>query len=378
MRVRSVWDGVLGDAEDGGRFLRGMGRSGSAARETAKQALKAGLAAVAAWTLAAHALGLPMPYVAPWAAMIMVRTTVYWSVLSAGRQVASVALGVVLAYLAGVALPTTELALAVLVPVAVLAGQWKRLDDQGMYVPFTALFMVTIGGLDGPYILSRLAETALGALTGAAVNLLVFPPVRVGAAGDETRRVGEEEGRLLREMAEGVRGEWGAADTRDWVERADRLDERVWELGRALRRGRESLRLNPRRPRSRYLRDADRYRAAAELVGRTTDAVQTIANSLHHVSREDMPYRALDEAFSAQYAGVLDAAADALEERVARLVSGRPDIVAETDPAAATPVEVLDALERELRSRRGESAEGVELKGALLVAARQLHGELAA
>lgn len=123
MRIPPVWSAVLVDVGNGRRFLRDLGRRGSGAREIAKQALKAGLAAVAAWALAVHVLGLPLPYIAPWAALIMVRATVYWSVLSAARQFGSVSLGVVLAYLVGVASPTTELALAVLVPVTVLVGR---------------------------------------------------------------------------------------------------------------------------------------------------------------------------------------------------------------------------------------------------------------
>src|SRR5699024_10742741 len=119
----------------------------------------------------------------------------------------------------------TELALAVLVPVTVLVGRWDRLGDQGLYVPFTALFMITIGGVTGPYLLSRLAETALGVSVGTAVNLLVFPPVRVRTIKDADRRVGEEVQETLRDMAEGLRDEWNTDDAWHWADRADRLND---------------------------------------------------------------------------------------------------------------------------------------------------------
>ncbi len=379
MRVRSVWDAARADLGEGRRFLRDMGRRDSGAREVAKQALKAGLAAVAAWVLAVHVLGMPMPYVAPWAAMIMVRSTVYWSAVSAVRQVASVTLGVVLAYLAGVALPTAVLTLAVLVPIVILVSRWGRLGDQGMYVPFTALFIVTIGGTDGGYLLLRLAETALGVCIGTAVNLLVFPPVWVRNVGYAGRRAGDETQRLLRDMAGGICGEWGGDDTRGWVDRAGRLDGHVWEVKRTLRQGRESLRLNPRRPRGRYADDVDRYRAAIDLVARTTGPVQAIANALHHACRDDMADGTLDAEFAARYEGVLEAAANALDERIVTLVFKGHDAPAEdAAPAAAVSAGVLDDLERDIDPSRVGSADGVKLKGALLLAARELFQELSA
>lgn len=377
MRVRSVWDAARVDLGEGRRFLRDMGQRDSGPREVAKQALKAGLAAVAAWVLAAHVLRLPMPYVAPWAAMIMVRSTVYWSAVSAVRQVASVTLGVVLAYLAGVALPTAELTLAVLVPIVILVSRWDRLGDQGMYVPFTALFMVVIGGTDGGYLLLRLTETALGVLIGTAVNLLVFPPVRVRGVGDAGRRVADEVQRLLRDMAAGVRRERGEEDSRGWVDRADLLDDHVWEVRRSLRHGRESLLLNPREPRGRYGDDVARYRAAIDLVGRTTDAVQSVANTLRQADREDTAAGALDAEFAARYADVLEAAAGALDRRIAALVLKGPGGAA-ADPGAAVSFGVLDALERDIDPRSAGSADGGKLKGALLLAARELFQELSA
>ena len=371
MRMPPVWNAVLVDVGNGRQFLRDLGRGGSGAREIVKQALKAGLAAVAAWAMAVHVLGLPLPYIAPWAALVMVRTTVYWSVLTAARQVTSVSLGVVLAYVVGVASPTTELALAVLVPVTVLAGRWDRLGDQGLYVPFTALFMVTIGGTDGGYILLRLGETALGVSIGTAVNLLVFPPVRVRNVEGAGRSAGDEVQRLLRDMAAGIRERWESEEARSWVDRADRLDDHLWEVRRSLRHGRESLLLNPREPRGRYGEAVADYRVAIDLVERTAAAVQTIAHSLHQSCREGMAEGVLDEEFTGRYAGVLEAAADTLERRVAA-----PAAEGDADSAAAVSSGVLDVLERDVDPRRADSADGVKLKGALLLAARGLFQEL--
>lgn len=243
-------------------------------------------------------------------------------------------------------------------------------------MPFTALFMITIGGVTGPYLLSRLAETALGVGVGTAVNLLVFPPVRVRTIKDADRRVGEEVQETLRDMAEGLRDEWNTDDAWHWADRADRLNDHIWEVRRTLRHGRESLRFNPRRPRQSHTRDVGRYRTAINLLGRTAEAVQTIANALYQDDRSDVS-RALDAAFSARYADVLDAAADVLGERLAVLLSEDPDNRGEAEQPEADPSGILDTLGHDIDPRLTEQEVGVEIKGALLLAARRLLRELA-
>ncbi|GAB3231205.1 aromatic acid exporter family protein [Glycomyces halotolerans] len=374
MPLRSLRDAVASDAKEGARFFRSIPRPDSLARETASQAVKSGLAAVAAWLVAAHLFSLPLPYLAPWVALVMVRNTVYWSVLSGVRQVTAVCIGLGLAYLGGVTLPGTELALVIVVPIAVLLGQWPRLGDQGLYVTFTALFLVTLGEIDDADIVSRLMETGIGVVVGTAVNLLVFPPLRVRSVRETCSRSGQEAVRLLRDVAEGLSGELDPADTRDWAHRAERLDGRVSESVQELRRGHESLLLNPRPPRERNLEAVEDYRAAADLVSRVGASVESIAGSLGEIGKEDAPYAALPVGFRRPYAHVLDVAASKLEERLGRLGCGTPP---ESDAPVDIPSEVYETLEYDVEMGRAADGISIEIEGALLVAARRLLRDLA-
>ncbi|GAB3651060.1 FUSC family protein [Glycomyces tarimensis] len=366
---------MAADARAALRFAREVPRHDSIASETATQALKCGLAALTAWAIAAHLLQLPMPYLAPWAALVMVRTTVYWSVVSGVRQVTSVGLGVVLAYVIAVATPGKEVALAVAVPIAVLLGKWRRLDDQGLYVPFTALFIITAGSIEDTFLLGRLAETGLGALIGTAVNLLIFPPVRVRTVRDAACKAGDRAQQVLRDIARGMRSEPDEQVSREWVDSATRLDDSVAEARLALERGQESLRFNPRPTITGDATSVEHLHVAAVRLDRVASAIQAVANPLHGVSRSDLPYESLDGGFSEHYTYFLDAAAEALGQRLEAWLQGDDEGDEETDSRLT---ELLDAAEHDAGPLHDQSPLAAELKGALLVAARRLVRDLSA
>jgi len=340
------------DVDGARRFLHGLRTQGSRSRETAAQACKAALAAVAAWLVAATAFGIGQPYLAAWVALVMVRPTVHWSLLTALRQVAAVLLGVGIAA-AATALPGKALALGAAVITAVLASQWPRLDDQGIYVPFTALIMVALDAVGGAFILDRLLETGLGALVGLAVNVLVMPPMRLRGAGSDLRRDGEAATGALRGIAARLRD---GEDPQD----LDGLGERPGRALTAVRRARDSLWLNPRSGHRRHRAQVDRLDAAFAMLRNAIDATSAISGLL---GPDDRPRpRSLGPAFRDRYAEALDRAADLLGGRLDAVLSG----VAPPEPE--TPD--VEALERLVA--RPDGAEGAELQGALLAALRRL------
>lgn len=354
------------------RFVHEVSDRGSWARETALQALKAGLAAVLAWVVAADLLGMPLPYLAPWVAFAVVRPTVYWSALAAVRQVAAVVMGVVLATLAVWLMPGKELALAVCVPAAFLASQWRRLDDQGLYVPFTALFLVAVDSVDGPSVVFRLLETGLGAVIGMGVNLLVAPPLRVRSVGARVRHDGAATAGLLRDMASGLRGERDGSGADSWSAQALRLDGRSVETRSAMRRARAGLKLNPRRPR--YRDSVDRFADVFDLNWRVAQAVRTLADVLDDADRDALSDRSFDPGFEAECAAALDAAADAYERRLGELLpdGGDGDEASGLDRDWSAR---LDALEHRA-DPVGTDLAIAEVQAALLVAVRRLLQEL--
>ncbi|PRY57308.1 FUSC family protein [Glycomyces artemisiae] len=345
-----IRDGAAADLNGVRRFLDGLGRPGSRARETAAQACKAALAAVAAWPVAVYAFGIAQPYLAAWVALVMVRPTVHWSLLTAFRQIAAFLLGVGIA-VAATALPGKALALGAAVVAAVLAAQWPRLDDQGLYVPFTALIIIALDGVDGPFIVDRLLETGLGAAVGMAVNLLVMPPLRLDGAGSDLRRDGDAASGALRDLAARLREGDGPEDLSGLGERPGRTRPRI-------RRARDSLRLNPRSGRRRV--EADRLESAFTMLRNAIDATRAIAGLLDPDHRPS-PER-LDPGFRDHYANALDRAADYLDDRLAAVLSS-------ADPPAP-PGPDIESLER--LAARPDGAEGAELQGALLAALRRL------
>jgi uncharacterized membrane protein YgaE (UPF0421/DUF939 family) len=364
----TMLSGVRDDLRGAWDFARDAPRRGTWARETAVQACKAGVAAVLAWFVTMYLLQLPQPYLAPWAALAVVRPTVHWSVLTGLRQVAAVALGVLIAVLAVALMPGRELALAVCVPVAFLIGYWPRLDDQGLYVPFTALFMVAVDNVEQPFVLLRMLETGLGAAIGMGVNLLVAPPVRVFTVDARARRDGEETAAVLREFAARLRDEEDGDEP--WSSRSRHLDQRAGEARSAMRHSRDSLRLNPRRSEAWLRESSDRASAAFDLIRRVNRSVRAIADILDDSRRDGMPDPALDAGFSRECAAFLDAAGDACERRVAELL--KPG---ESDASDGESTDA-DDLSGALESLEQHADVGAEAQAALLIALRRLAVDL--
>lgn len=153
---------------------------------TAALALRAALAAVAAW-LAALSLGGvadDYPYYAPLGAVVAVSATVSGSIASALQTVVAIGLGAALGIgLVETPMPT-PVGIGLVVVVGTVVGAWSRLGDHGSWVPVSALFTLVLGAGDPwHFALGYVALVALGALVGTAVSM-ALPPLRLG----ETRR----------------------------------------------------------------------------------------------------------------------------------------------------------------------------------------------
>ncbi len=363
MRVQSIWDAAADDVRRLGRFARNTTRRGRQEQQVVVQAVKATVAAVLAWAVASRLLGLPLPYVAPLAAMLMVSDTVYLSLLSGIRRVVAVALGVSLGLLVGSWAPARELTMALVLPVALLLGQWRRLGDQGLYAAFAALFMITFGSTEGSYALSRLAETGLGVLTGIVFNLVVVPPVRLSRLREQTSRTARATSELAADIAAGLRGEWTSDDVDEWTEWTEWLDDRTRKLHDALRQGRESLWFNPRRGRGRRQERLAAYERKGTRLRRTVRSFQTITDALTEATDRQGGAGLLLPEFTVRYASVLDTTADSLDHL-------------DTGGATGDVTDLVNELERVVAKRYSSGQPGEEVAASLLVAARQLNQEL--
>ncbi|WP_328615354.1 aromatic acid exporter family protein [Amycolatopsis sp. NBC_00355] len=226
-------------------------------RHVLVQAAKATLAATGAWLLATAVLHLPQPFLAPYAAVFLVETTVYRSVRGWAQQVGAVAAGVVLAGIAGQLIPWPAVALGLVVFLGLLAGSWRRFGDSGVWVGVTGMLLIAYGT---PTVLlgDRLIETALGAAIGAAVNALVYPPLfgqRIAAAAG---RLAEAMAAFLAGTAALIRAAEPPGDVEDWLGEARELRSLVTAAADAVRRTQEERVLNLRRRHPRSGHDHDR------------------------------------------------------------------------------------------------------------------------
>ena len=87
------------------------------------QLVKTVLAAVAAWVIASSVLDLPQPFLAPWAALLVVHATVYRTFSKGAQQVAATVVAVLLATAVGEALGLTTGSIALML---VSRSCWAR------------------------------------------------------------------------------------------------------------------------------------------------------------------------------------------------------------------------------------------------------------
>ncbi len=151
------------------------------------------VAAVIAWVLASQTFDLPQPFLAPWAALLVVHATVYRTFSRGLKQVSGAVLGVLLAWAVGNVWGLTNFAVAALLAAGLLVGAVRWFRDESTAVAATGLIVLTTGfSTQDQVLLDRLYDTAIGIAVGLVVNLLVWPPMRdlsaaraIGAIGDK-------------------------------------------------------------------------------------------------------------------------------------------------------------------------------------------------
>lgn len=225
---------------------RSRGRGG----EAVVQALKAALAGVVA-LLAATVIGGPQAFLAPYAAVLAVTSTVRGSWSGTARQALMLSIGVALSYAADQLLPWRGAALAVVVAAGLLLGRWHRFGGDREWIAVTAVILVVNGSAQRPVDLAyRVVLSVVGSAVGAAVNTLVLPPLHLRDAHETVRALSGELNEQIRAMAGGVREGWSAADAARWLAGARGLRSAVRRADDAVWFGRETLRWNLRRRRA--------------------------------------------------------------------------------------------------------------------------------
>ncbi|MFB0834570.1 FUSC family protein [Arthrobacter halodurans] len=236
------------------RTVRGLPRRVAAAAGSAVAAprvllaVKAALAAALAYLLAPLMPGVTdeYPYYAPLGALISMYPTLMGSARAGLQTLSGLAIGIFLAWLVtmlGVP-PLPGVALVVLAGVLVAGHRWLGAGRD--YVPMAAMFVLVIGGPDADaFSLGYITQMGLGVAVGLAVNLLVFPPLRLGAAAVELADLRKTLSRQLDDIGQALTEDWPPAHE-DWASRTAPLEEAAASVRLAVVDADRSSRGNPR------------------------------------------------------------------------------------------------------------------------------------
>ncbi|HLU60480.1 MAG TPA: hypothetical protein VKZ81_33895 [Pseudonocardia sp.] len=292
-------------------------RRPSREREVVVQSVKAGLACVGALLVTAPWAG-SLAFLAPYAAVLTVTSTVRGSWKGAARQAATVTTGVVLAYVVGLLAPATSVAVGLVVLLGLLVGRWRQFGPDGWWTAITALIVVVNGTAASAWDLAGWVALSLcGAFVGALVNTLVLPPVHLRDAHSAVAALVGEVAADLRDMAATVHDGWSVADARWWADNARGLRHAVRRADDAVWYGRESVRWNPRR---RHIRRADSPLAGRDVVdrlSRMSERVLQVSVLLGNLAEH------ADHPGDPELAALLERLADAVE-----VIGERPDELA--------------------------------------------------
>ncbi|MFC4013462.1 aromatic acid exporter family protein [Nonomuraea purpurea] len=266
---------LSGGAAGLGRIRRlGFGRWLRMERAELIQIAKVTGACVLGWWLAARALGLNLPMLAPIGVLLTVSATAYGTAVRAVQQVGAVIVGVAAAtglmWLLGVNAAT----LAVLVVAGLVLTRLLKLPAQNVQIPISALLVFSLGSTYG---FARFADVLLGAAVGLAANLLL-PPRYVEQAKRELCRLSGELAELTEDMARGLRCDWDRDMAEGWLDRARTLSQRLENAKETADQAAESVRLSWRR--RRYDRRLRQVAEAATCLDHACHQLRGIARGL--------------------------------------------------------------------------------------------------
>ena len=243
------------------------------------QLVKTVLAAVAAWVIASSVLELPQPFLAPWAALLVVHATVYRTFSKGAQQVAATVVAVLLATAVGESLGLTTGAIALMLVIALVLGSVPWLGAEATTIATTGLVVLTTGFDNDVMLISRLYDTAIGVGVGLLVNVIVWPPLRRSTAAQALDRIDDGIGELLVDMAAGLRDGVPDEEVAAWVDRTGDLDEDVDQAWALVRHSQESARMNPRRS-AKPMKDPRQWLGLLRRMEQTVAETRSLARTL--------------------------------------------------------------------------------------------------
>lgn len=244
------------------------------------QLLKTVVAVVVSWALAVRLVGTPQSFLAPWAALLVVHSTVSRTFSQGARQVGATVLGVFLAWAGGNLLGPELAALGAVVLLGLLLGRSRWLEGESTTTAATALIVLTTGFADDQQVLvDRLLDTAIGIGVGLVINFVVWPPLRRRTAIAAMDQLDTRIGTLLVDISEGLESGCTEEEVAAFLERTRDIDEELDHAWALVRQARESAVLNPRRS-ARGLRHPREWIALLRHMEQAVAETRSIARTL--------------------------------------------------------------------------------------------------
>ncbi|RJL34041.1 FUSC family protein [Bailinhaonella thermotolerans] len=216
------------------------------AQPTALYVIRLTLTAMAAYTIATLLPGqVAKPLLAPLTALLVLQFSMIETIRAAGRRIASVVAGVLIAVLLSMTLGFNVWTLGAAIAAALVFGHLIRLGDAILEVPISAMLIFALGAQTEAGAIDRVFETIIGAATGL-ISGLIASPIHVRPAAAEVDDLARRMGGLLERMAKGLEeGEEGRR-AEAWVKESRVLSREIQDVDQSLDRAEESVRLNPR------------------------------------------------------------------------------------------------------------------------------------
>ncbi|HLS33461.1 MAG TPA: hypothetical protein VK039_07720, partial [Brevibacterium sp.] len=229
------------------------------------------------------------PAFAPFSAVLMMQVTVYQSFAQALRYLGAVAAGVAVQGVVGFVVGPNLGAFILVTIAALVIGRWPRLGSQGSQVVTAAFFAFAlyITATAVPERAAQLGQiillVAIGCTIGVLVNALVMPPMRFRSAEYGVRSLSHALCELLSDMYPPLReGRLDEERTRQWRDRANRMEGTVAQARSAVRTAEESVYYNPRKllRRNRRQRSFTGYAAVVDALERVAYQISSVARTL--------------------------------------------------------------------------------------------------
>ena len=210
--------------------------------------VKSTVATLAGWLVALALIPSgPPPVFAAIAALLVVQPSLNQSLLKGIERSAGVLVGVIIASILALALGSASWVVLLAIVVA-LIGSWalKMTPGTTNQVGISAMLVIALGAATPDYALMRVVETALGAVIGFAVNLILVPPVAVSPAHAKLDALGDEIAATMDRLAVALRAPQTRAQREELLLTARLLRPMRDSAAKALDDAADSLTLNPR------------------------------------------------------------------------------------------------------------------------------------